>query len=186
MTLNKKNKKIYDALAKLSVLFDNPPSQTRLKAYVEVLNDYNEADITFGIKSAQIECDRFPSLAWLIKKMQGVGTEMDAALQMSGEIIESISRFGRMRGDEAKEYLGEVAWLAVERSGGWNNLCQITNNQVPTTKAQLRDICASQLRTLKKNPDSLKLTSEKRTQQRLSGPTTIGKLLTQKGDKENE
>jgi len=67
----------------------------------------------------------------------------DESDAMAGRIIESISRFGGYQAVKAKEFLGDLAWTAIERVGGWNALCLTELDQLPTLRAQLRGMCQS-------------------------------------------
>lgn len=58
----------------------------------------------------------------------------------AGKIIEAVAKFGGYRAIEAQGYLGPELWSAVTMSGGWENLCMMDNDQLPTIRAQLRQL----------------------------------------------
>lgn len=155
---NKKKEQIYDALAKLAVLFDEPPSEERLFAMCEVLSTYPMSDITLAIKRATIESERFPTIARLVKYMKPDAILIeDVSNQVASEIIASISRYGRYNYTEAKKSMSDIAVQVVECFGGWSLICETTQSNLGILRAQLRDIAKSQSR----NIDVKKLTSTK-------------------------
>ena len=70
----------------------------------------------------------------------------DAARETSMRIVQSVSKFGYMQGSEARTFVGELGWVAIERIGGWQYVC--TNLgvtlDVGTFIAQIRDLLESQ------------------------------------------
>ncbi len=51
-------------------------------------------------------------------------TQEIEAREAVSRIIESLGKFGYMRGDEARPYIGELGWKIVTRYGGWGYLCE--------------------------------------------------------------
>lgn len=60
----------------------------------------------------------------------------------ASRIRESISKFGWCNSSQAREYIGELGWKVVERSGGWQYVCENHGLDLnPTTfYAQTRDL----------------------------------------------
>lgn len=67
----------------------------------------------------------------------------DEALDRASRIIQAIPKFGYARAIEAKTYLGDELWSAVEKNGGWEYLCNTELDNLSTVKAQLRDLIES-------------------------------------------
>lgn len=68
--------------------------------------------------------------------------EMEAREAVS-RIVESVSRFGYMRGEEARTYIGELGWRLVTRFSGWAWICENAGTSrfsVPMMFAQMRDL----------------------------------------------
>lgn len=70
----------------------------------------------------------------------------DDANEISSKIISCISRFGGYNANAAKAYLGEDAWEVVVGFGGWDTLCMTEIDDLPTIRAQLRDLAESKAR----------------------------------------
>jgi hypothetical protein len=47
-----------------------------------------------------------------------------------GMVLNAISKFGHMRSQAAKEYLGEALWERVKASGGWYEICILPDKAV--------------------------------------------------------
>ena len=147
--LNKKAK-IYEELAFLCVMLGTQQDQRRLIAYSEHLEKFDLNAVIDCLKGLSTSERYFPPLSIIIEKLAGidVATE-DIANQIASDIISSISRFGLYQLKEAKEFLGEK-YLFVERFGGWRNLCEISNDQIPNTRAQLRELAKTYVNNSKK------------------------------------
>lgn len=67
----------------------------------------------------------------------------DEASNIAANIINAIGSFGGYKAREAAAHLGPEIWSVVEGFGGWETLCMIDNDDVPTIRAQLRDLAES-------------------------------------------
>jgi hypothetical protein len=147
--MNKKEK-IFDELTNLSMVMNQKQENVRLMAYTEDLCDFDFDSVIIAIRSIRRTCKFFPSLSEIIDHVQTGGVPVDElAVQTANEIIECISKFGPYQIEEVKAYLGD-RWGVVERSGGWTNLCNITYDEIPSTKAQLRELAKSYLNRSKR------------------------------------
>lgn len=56
--------------------------------------------------------------------------------------LEAVSKFGYSNPVEAKEYIGELGWKAIQRFGGWTYVCENLGVDINITsfQAQIRDI----------------------------------------------
>lgn len=131
---------IYDALALLSVVLNQPQDTKRLQFYAEALKDFEVERVVGLIQSLSRTTKFFPQLVEIIEPLKGLDapTEETATI-IASEIIECISRFGPYQTNEVKQYLGEK-FQVIDRIGGWQSLCQITNGEVASTRAQLREL----------------------------------------------
>lgn len=69
-----------------------------------------------------------------------VSPEQDA-VEASNRIIQAMTRYGWTNPDRAREFIGELGWMIVEREGGWRDLCErTTNDDLPILKAQWREL----------------------------------------------
>jgi hypothetical protein len=63
------------------------------------------------------------------------------AIDAANRIGEAIVKFGYNNELAAKDFIGELGWLIVQRQGGWEAICQNTMaHQMPTLKAQWREL----------------------------------------------
>jgi len=160
--------KIFETLAGFACLFENEPSVERLQAYTEELAKYSPEKLTQTFNELKKTADRFPSLSQIIKIIDPIADEKDQANELAGEIIDCISRLGSYNADEVKKKVGDIGWFAIERFGGWSQLCQINYDQMGTARAQLRDICKMAIKLNKKDPGQLQLTyTERRSSSKL-------------------
>lgn len=85
----------------------------------------------------------FPDAADIAKHICPEKDERDEALEISGRIFELLASYGEMQATEAREEMGELAWQAVVRFGGWTTLCRMSYSELGQSRAQLREICGS-------------------------------------------
>lgn len=146
-----KKAKIYEELDLLSVALGTKQDGRRLEMYAEDLETFDLKALVDCIRSFRASARYFPQLSEIIEKINGidVATE-DIANQVASDIISAISRFGLYQFKEAKEFLGEK-YLIVERFGGWRSLCEIDNDGIMATRAQLRELAKSFVNQSKRN-----------------------------------
>lgn len=171
-------KEIYDELVLLSAAFEKPQTVQRLKIYTEELSKHKSEDVVMAVRKALTEFKFFPSLAELIELIRNKnGTIDEMAVIIANEIIECISRFGLNNMGECRAFLGVDKWGIVERSGGWSNLCSITNAEIPTTRAQIREVARAYLnRTKRETSGAIENINTKPIQIGLSKPNFEGLL----------
>jgi hypothetical protein len=90
----------------------------------------------------------FPMPADIRAHIQGVKPkapdEKDEGTVIAGKIWEAISRFGSYRGEQAKEFIGDRGWGAVQMLGGWRTTCESTTlDGRANFFAQVRDLLTS-------------------------------------------
>jgi len=83
----------------------------------------------------------------LVKPEEFVAVEVQAR-EVASRIVGAITKFGWCGAQEAKVFIGAIGWEAVERNGGWMNLCQNVGVSInpATLQAQLRDQLEGTLR----------------------------------------
>jgi hypothetical protein len=163
-------REIYDLISKFSVFFVPVPSIEKIKAYTEALSldNFTSEQVNFVLNNCARKSKFFPSLSDFYETFSPQDSEIDQANEMAGKIISCISLFGPMRRGDVFDYVGEEGWRVIENYGGWTSLCEITNDQVPTVRAHLRDLAKSKikkyqvdknLRTIESNNDTKRLGS---------------------------
>jgi len=125
LTNNEKTEiaKIYASTCKA---FDKTLEPDVLKMQIEDLSDLtfdqiNSALIKYRIDEKSITWPRAGKIRALIKPELSTDS---LANEAASRIREAITKFGWCNGLEAKNYVGELAWAIVERSGGWSSICE--------------------------------------------------------------
>ncbi len=95
------------------------------------------------------EARRFPTIAEIeeamgIKGISDASRAAEAAARIEGAIVKFGSAGGHEKFKRQQEYMGELAWLVVERSGGYQHLCDtVDNDNLSTMKAQWRGVATA-------------------------------------------
>lgn len=88
--------------------------------------------------------DPFPTIAEIQELITPVPLALDQAKDAAARIIAAVSKYGRYNLESAKVFIGELGWKAVERTGGWSNLCaQLTAENTSIYMAQYRELTAA-------------------------------------------
>jgi len=134
-----KKQAMYDELKFLAVALNDIPPQETLKALVELFSDADLNSFKFALRTILKENARFPKPKDIYAVLSPNMERLDGDL-IAGQIIDAIKSYGLPNLEDAKINLGELAWRVVELFGGWQQLCQIQNNELNTVRAQLRDL----------------------------------------------
>lgn len=136
----KELKKLYIGLAEYYRVEITPG---QLNAYAEDLFDLDLDLVAAAISRIRKTPGNvfFPLPAVIREAVQG--SARDEAIEASNRIVQAMSRFGWNNPEGARNFIGELGWRVVEREGGWQSLCQrTTNEELPTLKAQWRELAA--------------------------------------------
>ena len=144
--------KVAKIVIALAEYYDKILSTTQLAMYVEDLVAIEPEDL---IKAVRIyrndpKNERFPLPAKLKAMVVPANTDEDQARDASARIIASVSKFGPYQEQRAKEYIGELGWLVVQRQGGWRATVEaLTYDNQGQLQAQWRDLALSLARRSK-------------------------------------
>lgn len=96
----------------------------------------------------------FPKSCDIIEILEPRESTNSIAVQSAGLVLKAVRAFGYTNPRGAREMVGEAAWDAVNKYGGWDYICQNlgTTINVATFQAQIREVCKS---TLEKNQNAL-------------------------------
>lgn len=145
-----KESKIFNQLVVLSVSLGQQQDPKRLEIYVENLKRFELEPLLRQIESFSRSAKYFPQLVEIIGPLTGLDVPTDElATIIASEIIECISRFGPYQTNEVRTYLGDKFQIA-QRIGGWQALCQISYDEIPTTRAQLRELAKAYINRSKR------------------------------------
>lgn len=87
-----------------------------------------------------------PMPSWFIEQINPTHQDPKIlAREVASRIQAAISKFGYCNPIEAKEYIGSVGWMAVQRNGGWLSVCENVGVTVDPSifYAQTRDLAES-------------------------------------------
>jgi hypothetical protein len=115
-------------------------SDDTLKAFAHLLRDLPLAAVLRQFTLAMGD-GRFPSMNSVRAAVLGSVDDRDEAQDIADRILAAIPRFGGYRATDARTHLGEAAWEVVARFGGWEQVCKVTDRELGTLRAQMRD-CA--------------------------------------------
>jgi hypothetical protein len=143
---------IVEKVRYLSAYYDKVLSVEKAQIYYEFLERFSEQEINTLVKLCIAKFKYFPMISELRDEISVLRNgkpldERDVAYDMAGAIIEAISRFGYTGEAEAYRHLGAEAQYAIERFGGWRELCQTQVDNLSIVRAQLRDICKATIST---------------------------------------
>jgi len=139
--------RLTSALQMFAELYNKELNQAQKKFYIDFLSVL-PFDIVQRIFLTAIETKKFfPSISELKEIFdsftQPPGDKKDLAMEMVGMIVPAMKRFSGNFPVEAREEIGELCWLVVERCGGWKCLCDTQEANLETLRAQLRHMCES-------------------------------------------
>lgn len=132
------------ALIKLAEFYKESISEEILLMYTSVLGDISLIEFQSAVDKIirDPKITRMPLPANILEK-SGL-TEMSSdqrARLLVANIKNGIAKYGWNNSVRAEAELGETAWEAVKRSGGWQNLCETLNYENEQIfLAQLREL----------------------------------------------
>lgn len=144
------------ALSRAAVFYDRTDlDKQKISMMIDVIEDaYPEAgtvQILSAIKSYRDDQKNsfFPAPAKLAPYLRPTISKESQAQEIASRIIESVPKFGYTKTGYhlAKDYIGSIGWVVVQRFGGWQPLCEDLGSkiQITTFLAQAREIIKSQL-----------------------------------------
>ena len=97
---------------------------------------YSVEEVHGALKELYMTHNYFPHVSEIRIIIEG--DDQSQAVEIAGAIIHAISKFGYTNEFEAKEYLGPIGWLTVQRCGGWSAMCSAKTDDLSALRAQLR------------------------------------------------
>jgi len=129
----------------LADYYDKKLGDTRLKYDGKFFSQFTELQL----EEIYIKCISkfkfYPNIAELTELLQPKEDSKDQANEMTGSILQAVRDYGRHQALRVKMLLGPITWFAIESFGGWDVICNIPEDQLSTSRAQLRDMCKSAL-----------------------------------------
>jgi len=152
--MNAKPQNLREALGEivfaLGEYYDKKLTATQIEMYVEDLMVLTPDELVFAIKKYRTipENHFFPLPAKLIALVTPKeNSELDIGREVSGRIIQAVSKFGHNNSMEACKFIGDLGWKVVHRNGGWAAICsELNENNKGIMQAQMRDLAISIMR----------------------------------------
>ncbi len=121
-------------------------SQERLAYMVAELLPHGAEKVAHALRGMLRTARRFPTVAE-VEESLGISEASDEsrAAEAASRIEGAMVKFGSMgamdKFKRQREWMGVLAWAVVDRCGGWQHLCDSTeNDDLPTLKAQWRNL----------------------------------------------
>lgn len=107
--------------------------------------------------------ERFPLPATLAKEVNMVDDPDEEARLLANRINIAVRRYGHTNGPEAREFIGEIGWKAVEQYG-WYDLCIRLGSSmdIGTFLSQARETVKPMIREKRSREAALRLEESKR------------------------
>lgn len=126
--------------------------ERQLEMYVDALSGFPLEKVLGAcrayVKNPKNEKFPIPPHKVMIAYLPSEPDSRALSVEASSRVVAAVTKFGWNNGSRAKEYIGELGWLAVMRLGGWSHLCQNLGLSLNVTviQAQVRDLCEATLK----------------------------------------
>lgn len=124
-----------------------------LLMYVDDFSDYNPARVieAYKIYRKNPKNTRAPLPSQIISILNPEINDDAQAVSIAAKVIEAVSKFGWCNSQDAKNYIGDIGWMAVTAFGEWQHVCENLGHkiQLSTFNAQIRDISKAEVQKSK-------------------------------------
>jgi hypothetical protein len=124
--------------------FNIPIGEATLLWFYRSVDDLDPAKVVQAMRKygRETKVQRLPTPAIIREMVEQKPNLEQEAIESSARLIQSLGKFGYMRGEEARVFMGELAWRCVERLGGWGSLCRRVGDSMDqgTFLAQVREL----------------------------------------------
>lgn len=122
-------------MAVLSTIFKRELSPDLVQFYLDSFVGIDESLVCDALTRCGRELRTFPCVADVHQRIK---TDRLDEFDLVGKIYDAIELYGYPRPDDARRFMGEVAWRAVHSCGGWMRICSTPASDDSTLRAQLR------------------------------------------------
>lgn len=128
-----------------AMYYDKTMSEELLAMFAADLADLPAAKVVEAYQTYRRDPKNrtFPLPAQIREIVSPTASPESIARDSAARIPEAIRLFGYNWPDKARKHIGEPGWVAVQRFGGWEHVCQhhgTSNMNALTFQAQARDI----------------------------------------------
>jgi hypothetical protein len=148
------------AIYEMGLLFNQQPTDERINAYAKALSNYTPAQIKFAFNSVILSGSAFfPSLAEILNHLRPMTPKADdKAAELMEEVVRVAIEHGHNRTERA---IAALSPFAREVLGDDHNqlirICKSYEDELPTIKAQLRNLFRARLEAKKSDTHNGKL-----------------------------
>lgn len=132
--------KIKEGYVLLARYFGQAIDDDVLLAYANDLADlpYCQAERAMTALRLDPKTTRCPLPSQIRARVTPAASPDNEAILIVGRVIDAIARIGPYETQRAKAAIGPVGWKLVTLEGGWEFLCGLKSDALPTLKAQWR------------------------------------------------
>ena len=117
--------------------------------YLGALQDFDGITIAKAISRAMQNLTEWPPPAKLKRMCQGTDQDdTEIGSEVASRIEGAISTCGHTGWDRAKEKIGEIGVRVVDVCGGWQEICNVSYDQLPSARKNWRDLATQLSRKL--------------------------------------
>lgn len=126
MTEEDKLKTLKKLVVQNLTFYDAPINEVKVQMFAAELKDLDLGAVISVFASFRQEKGRrlMPMPSDIRDRIKPLSLSDDTlAIEAVARIVQSLSRFGGYRSEDAKAFIGELGWEVVKRQGGWTELC---------------------------------------------------------------
>lgn len=130
-------------LVAMSELYGRTLTEGALRMMADDLSDLDhEAVMAALVKYRRSEAGKFfPSVGQIRQLVCPELSDESESRDVASRIVEAMSKYGWTNPEKSRTHIGELGWMVVQREGGWQSMCEKTNNDdLPILKAQWREL----------------------------------------------
>lgn len=107
----------------------------------QALSSYSDEIVKKAFALAIKTMEHFPVIKDIIGICDGRHqSSEDDGRELAARIEGAITKFGSYNFKDAKEYLGPIAWEVVTLNGGWQEVCNVTYDNIPSALKKWREL----------------------------------------------
>lgn len=128
--------RVAKALAAMAVIFDKRMTAEAVDLMLVDLSAYSAEEILSALALCRKEIGRFPTTADILKR---IPSNTKNPSEVVGKILLAVELYGYPSPEKARQFMGEIAWRAVNYFGGWKSVCDYPGDSAMALRAQLRN-----------------------------------------------
>lgn len=131
----------------MSEIYDKAFTPAAAELMVSDLTVYGHAQVIEALAKCRRELRTFPTVAEIVARIPGQAVDFKTeGILVAAKILEAVTKFGSYRVEEARKHVGELGWGVIAMSGGWNQICQMTEKEIGIFRAQWAQLAEALLK----------------------------------------